>query len=46
MAQKYKIKDSFKNLPFYTNEIKKLKERRKILQTLDFYPNYNFFKKI
>ena len=29
MAQKYKIKDLFKNLPFYTNEIKKSKKKKK-----------------
>ena len=46
MRSHYKIKDLFKNLPFYTSEIKKSKKkRRKILQMQDFYLNYHFFLK-
>ena len=44
MAQNYKIKDLLKNLPFFTNKIKKLK-RLKILLIIDFYQNYHFFLK-
>ena len=37
MASKYKIRNTLKNLPFYSEEIKSLKKRTKNLVTLNFY---------
>ena len=45
MAQKYKIKDLFKNLPFYTNEIKKTKRKKKNFTNARFLPELPFFQK-
>ena len=45
MRSHYQIKDFFKNLPFYSSEIKNFFKKRKILQMLDFYPNYQSFLK-
>ena len=42
MSQNYKIKDTFKNLSFYSDKIKKLKTRPKFL---DFYLSYHSFLK-
>ena len=44
MTQNYKIKDSLKNLPFYSSEIKKSKQKRtnftnnRFLSELPFFP--------
>ena len=43
MAQSYKNKNTLKNLPFYSEEIKGAK--KEILLTLSFYLNYHFFQK-
>ena len=45
MAQNYKIKNTLKNLPFYSDKIKKLKKRSKNLQMLDFSLSYHSFLK-
>ena len=46
MGSHYKIKNTLKNIPFYSEEIKKLKKKRtKNLVVLDFYLNYHFFLK-
>ena len=45
MHQKYKIRNTLKNFPFYSEEIKSSKKRTKNSVTLSFYPNYRFFLK-
>ena len=45
MRSHYKIKDLLKNLPFYSDKIKKSKKKSKNLQMLEFYQNYHFFLK-
>ena len=45
MAQKYEIKDLFKNLPFYTNEIKKSKKKKKNFTNARFLSELPFFPK-
>ena len=42
MAQKYKIKNTLKNLPFYSEEIKSVKNRIMKLVILGYYVNYHF----
>ena len=37
MAQNYKIKNTLKNLPFYSEEIKDSKKKNKILSELPFF---------
>ena len=45
MAQKYKIRNTLKSLPFYSEDVKNLKKRTKSLVVSDFYLNYHFFLK-
>ena len=45
MAQKYQNRNTLKNLPFYSEEIKSVKKRIKKLAILVFYLNYRFFIK-
>ena len=45
MAQNYKIRNTLKNLPFYSEEVKSLKKRIKHLLMLEFYLNYHSFLK-
>ena len=46
MAQKYKVKDLLKNLPFCTNEIKKSKKKNKNFTNARFLSKLPFFPKI
>ena len=46
MAQKYKVKDLLKNLPFCTNEIKKSKKKKKNFTNARFLSKLPFFPKI
>ena len=41
MAQNYENKNTLKNLPFYSEEIKSVKKIAKNLVILNFYPNYH-----
>ena len=45
MAQNYKIKNTLKNLPFYSNKTNKIEKRSKNLLMQNFYLNYHFFLK-
>ena len=46
MAHNYKIRNMLKNLPFYNEEIKSLKQKElKKLLMLEFYLNYHSFLK-
>ena len=45
MAQNYENKNTLKNLPFYSEEIKSVKKRIKRLVILDYYLNYHFLIK-
>ena len=45
IAQKYKIKDLLKNLPFYNNEIKKSKKKKKNFTNARFISELPFFPK-
>ena len=46
MGSHYKIKNTLTNLPFYSEEIKNLKNKTtKNLVISDFYLNYNFLTK-
>ena len=36
------IRNTFKNLPFYTEEIKSSKKKKKKILILNFYLNYHF----
>ena len=42
MAQKYKIRNLLKNLPFYSEKIKSSKKITKNLVISSFYLNYHF----
>ena len=45
MAQKYKIKSSLKNLPFYSQEIKSSKKQNKTFSNFKFLSELPFFCK-
>ena len=45
MAQNYKIKNTLKNLPFYSDKTNKIEKRSKNLLMQNFYLNYHFFLK-
>ena len=45
MAQNYKIRNMLKSLPFYSDQINKIKKKKKIknLLMVEFYLNYHSF---
>ena len=45
MAQKYKIRNTFKNLPFYRSQIKKFKKKKKNFTNTRFLSELPFFPK-
>ena len=45
MAKKYKIKNSLKNLPFYSQEIKSSKKQNKKFSNFKFLSELPFFSK-
>ena len=45
MAQKYKIRNTFKNLPFYSSQIKKFKKKKKNFTNTRFLSELPFFPK-